>query len=244
VDATRSACMPALRRSSAGSSCSSYMSSARGRVDLIFSTIASGCSRPSMPIARATAPSSKAPTSVVPSPKRGRLQIHVLGDVTHFHVDAYAPDATLWVYDGVFHAVEHEPEPERIIEDAIRWLDTRTTVRKDGPAEGAVAATGRDARPDRARLRGKHPWLELLEGLLHRHAQDLALPHPLVSAVQKQRPTLGIVLDERLQTPEIRRSHLGGVLDLDGVEGVATVDDEVDLHPPPGPPGVQVRVTP
>jgi acylglycerol lipase len=36
-------------------------------------------------------------------------------------------DCTLKVYDGVFHAVEHEPERAQIVSDIIGWLDARTS---------------------------------------------------------------------------------------------------------------------
>ena len=37
--------------------------------------------------------------------------------------DRVVGDCTLKVYDGVYHAVEHEPECERIIADTIEWMD-------------------------------------------------------------------------------------------------------------------------
>lgn len=37
-------------------------------------------------------------------------------------------DVTIKVYDGVYHAVEHEPESEQIIDDVISWLDAHRHI--------------------------------------------------------------------------------------------------------------------
>jgi acylglycerol lipase len=38
------------------------------------------------------------------------------------------PGCTLSVYDGVYHAVEHEPERPQIIADVIHWMDAHTST--------------------------------------------------------------------------------------------------------------------
>ena len=42
-------------------------------------------------------------------------------------------DCTLRIYDGVFHAVEHEPERPQIVGDIVSWLDARLGARLDSP---------------------------------------------------------------------------------------------------------------
>lgn len=64
----------------------------------------------------------------------------------------------------------------------------------------------------------------------------------MLSAVQQERHTFGVVLDEPVESTEIRRPHLRGVLDLDRVKGVGTIDDEVDLRPASGAPCAEARV--
>jgi alpha-beta hydrolase superfamily lysophospholipase len=39
-------------------------------------------------------------------------------------------DCTLKIYEGVFHAVEHEPEWAEIVSDIVKWLDARVAVRQ------------------------------------------------------------------------------------------------------------------
>lgn len=47
-------------------------------------------------------------------------------------------DCTLKIYDGVFHAVEHEPEHARIVADIVSWLDARIGTRSAAPAPEAM----------------------------------------------------------------------------------------------------------
>jgi acylglycerol lipase len=51
---------------------------------------------------------------------------------------AHPGDCTLRVYEGVLHAVEHEPERVQVVDDVICWMDQRLP-----PASSPAAARGR-----------------------------------------------------------------------------------------------------
>lgn len=49
-------------------------------------------------------------------------------------------DCTLKVYDGVFHAVEHEPDHVEIVDDIIKWLDAHLAPNPTPPSAPTPAS--------------------------------------------------------------------------------------------------------
>ena len=79
----------------------------------------------------------------------GRLQelqlplliLHGTGDVVtdpqasrELYARASSPDKTLKLYEGLYHAVVHEPEQEQVLGDLVAWIDQRISPPRTTPA--------------------------------------------------------------------------------------------------------------